>query len=197
VVGYPEPLWETPLSPVALSPEYNGMLADKSLDVRVWAGGTDDNTIEVEMPLVKLFFPESRALALRAAPDPSAMELGEALLGLLSGKRALLLASTDLTHYGEAYGFAPAGPGQAGLEYRERNDRAFIDAALALDSGSILELGNNHRAACSAGAAAAVSRIASELGLKGSLIDYYSSSDVQGGGGGGLSVGYAGIIYSG
>lgn len=195
-VSYPEDAWETPLDPVPLAPELAKELSSASdgrLALASWEGPTQDNTVEVELPLVRHFFPRARVLALRAAPDASALALAEALAAALKGERALLVASTDLTHYGAAYGFAPAGPGAAGERFREQNDRAFIDAALAMDPEEMLNLANLRRAACSAGAAAAVARMASDLGCRSRLIDYYASTDILPGD---QSVGYAGIVYA-
>ncbi|MDR1312370.1 MAG: AmmeMemoRadiSam system protein B [Deltaproteobacteria bacterium] len=195
-VSYPEDLWETPLDPVRLAPDLAPELAsaaDGALSLQIWRGPTGDNTVEVELPLVKHYFPKARVLALRASPDASAVALASALLKVLAGEKTLVVASTDLTHYGEAYGFEPAGPGAAGERFRERNDASFIEAALAMDPEEMLALGNERFAACSAGAAAAAACMASEMKCKSRLIDYYSSTDVMPGN---QSVGYAGIVYA-
>lgn len=196
VIVYPEEGWETPLDPVRLAPELAGELARRAgggLRFRSWEGPTGDNTVEVELPLLKHYFPEAEVLALRAAPDEGAAVLGRALLELFRDKRTLFVASTDLTHYGEAYGFSPAGPGPAGEKFREENDRRFIEAALALDLRAMLDLGNRRFAACSAGAAAAAAAVASEIKAAGSLVGYYASTDILPGE---QSVGYAGIVYA-
>jgi AmmeMemoRadiSam system protein B len=70
---------------------------------------------------------------------------------------------------------------------------AFVEAALEADPEAMLRLGNGSRAACSAGAAAAAAHMATSLGCRGRLIDYYSSTDVLPGE---QSVGYAGIVYA-
>ncbi|MDR2198234.1 MAG: AmmeMemoRadiSam system protein B [Deltaproteobacteria bacterium] len=196
-VAYGEDLWETPLSPLRLAPELNERLAGAKgvPPLRLWRGGTDDNTVEVELPLLKRYFPESPVLALRVSPDPGAAELGRALLSLAGEKRTLFAASTDLTHYGPPYGFAPAGKGRAGTEFREKNDRAFIQAVLAADVRGVLELAAEKRAACCGGAVAAVAAIARETGAEPALLDYYASSDVSGDDS--VSVGYAGMIFCG
>jgi AmmeMemoRadiSam system protein B len=197
IVCYREDAWDTPLSPMPLAPGLNGDLSGlgPGLPLRLWDGPTDDNTIEVVLPLVRHYFPGAAALAMRVPPDPSSVALGDALAALTRGRRSLVLASTDLTHYGDAYGFAPAGPGKAGLEFREKNDLAFIEAALALDCGGILSAANERRAACSAGAVAALARMAAGAGARGGLLDRYASSDVSGDGR--LSVGYAGMLFAG
>jgi AmmeMemoRadiSam system protein B len=196
MVNYSEDEWETPLDPAPLTPELNQRLSEitkGSLEFRTWTGDTNDNTIEVELPLVRRFFPEASVMALRVVPDSSSEVLGKALLELFRDEKTLFIASTDLTHYGYAYDFCPAGPGSLGEKYRERNDRNFIEAALALDFEEMLKLGNDSRAACCSGAAGAVASIAKEIKAEGFLLDYYSSTDILPGD---QSVGYAGIAYA-
>jgi AmmeMemoRadiSam system protein B len=195
VISYPEELWETPISPLNLSPKMNESLEASSpnLPMKLWSGKTNDNTIEVELPLIKLFFPNSTSLALRVAPDYSAIILARALISLFKDKTTLFIASSDLTHYGEAYGFAPAGSGEKGLRYREANDRAFIEASLNLDTGGLIKHANREHSACSAGAVATITQIAADIGARGRLLDYYASSDISSNSS--LSVGYAGMLF--
>jgi AmmeMemoRadiSam system protein B len=194
---YPEDAWETPHGDLPLLTDLarglSGGGGPGGVRLRRWDGPTQDNTVEVELPLVKALFPEAEALALRLPADPGSAETGLAILKLLEGRRALIVASTDLTHYGAAYGFAPAGPGPAGERFRDENDRLFIEAALAMDPDAVINAGEGRRAACSAGAAAAVAAAASALGLRSRLVDHYASTDVMPGD---QSVGYAGIVYS-
>jgi AmmeMemoRadiSam system protein B len=195
-INYLEEAWETPLSPVTLSPNLISLLSEgsgSSIGFKTWQGQTNDNTIEVELPLIKHFFPEAEVLALRVAPDESSISLANALIELLKDKKSLFVASTDLTHYGLSYGFCPAGIGPKGDKFREKNDKAFIDAALSLNTKEILSLGNINHAACSSGAASTVAKIASLIDAKGVLVDYYASSDIMPGE---QSVGYAGIVYA-
>ncbi|MDR2461085.1 MAG: AmmeMemoRadiSam system protein B [Deltaproteobacteria bacterium] len=195
-VSFTEDAWDTPLAPVTLAPNMNAALAKNlgtSVQLVSWEGRTNDNTIEVLLPLIKYYFPHAAILALRAAPDQSALILAKALLQLFKDKKTLYVASTDLTHYGYGYGFAPAGVGAKGEKYREKNDRFFIQAALELNSKELLDLGNYNMAACSAGAASVCSEIAALLGASGVLVDYYSSTDILPGE---QSVGYAGILYA-
>ena len=55
--------WETPLGDLTLATEFYQPLA-KRLTLREESPG--DNTIEVQMPFVKYFFPQAKVLALRA-----------------------------------------------------------------------------------------------------------------------------------
>ncbi|MDR1309241.1 MAG: AmmeMemoRadiSam system protein B [Deltaproteobacteria bacterium] len=194
IIAFPEGAWSTPLGPVELAPGMNGELDGHELGHGIWSGPTGDNTIEVLLPLVKSLAPDSRVWALRVPPGPKALALGARLAGLMAQKpgETLILASTDLTHYGRVYGFAPAGAADKGEEFRLKNDRTFIEPALALDPMAMMLAGIGNKAACSAGAAAAAVEAARILGARPRLLDHYSSFDVLPGE---QSVGYAGLAF--
>ncbi|MDR2386784.1 MAG: AmmeMemoRadiSam system protein B [Deltaproteobacteria bacterium] len=194
MVAYQENFWQTPLGPVSLAPELNLELIGPDLIPITWKGPTDDNTIEVQLPLAKFYAPEARVWALRVPPGPKALSLGALLAKMIQARagQILLVASTDLTHYGPAYGFAPAGSGPEGEEYRFKNDRSFIEAALALDPLAMILAGVNNQAACSAGAAAAATEAARILGAQPKLLDHYSSYEISPGH---ISVGYAALSF--
>ena len=106
-----------------------------------------------------------------------------------------MAGSTDLTHYGPSYGFAPAGTGTRALRWvREVNDHRFIESLLAMEFKTALERALTERSACSAGGALAALSFARENGVtKGELVRYSTSFDVHPGD---SFVGYAGILYS-
>ena len=155
-----------------------------------------DNTVEIQLPFLKYLFPDSRALALRAAPSPAAEELGGAIRrGADSlGRSVAVLGSTDLTHYGSNYGFSPAGRGEGAVKWvKEVNDRAFIESLLEMDGPEALRRAGEEQSACSAGGAVAALTFARTYGIeKGRLVEYLTSYDIHPDE---SFVGYAGIIY--
>jgi AmmeMemoRadiSam system protein B len=183
--------WATPFGHLKITTELNEKV--EKLSPRPWYGPTDDNTIEVQLPLIKFMCPQANLWPIRLSSGSDALKVGAILAEIAKTVKLLVVASTDLTHYGPAYGFAPAGPGQPGEQFRQENDQAFINAALKPNPRAMMDYGENHRAACSAGAAAAAAEAAIILGGAAELIDHYASSDIQPGD---LSVGYAGLIYS-
>jgi AmmeMemoRadiSam system protein B len=193
-VAFGEKAWETPFGLIELEVSLNDLLIGK-LSPLIWKGGNRDNTIEVLMPLVKHFCPKAKAWALRVPPGEEALILGQVSVNLAQNRPngGLILASTDLTHYGEAYGFAPAGGGIEGKNYQKNNDLAFIKAALEPAPNAMMFIGENKRATCSSWAAAAAAAAANLLKGKARLIDHYSSSDIRPGD---QSVGYAAILYA-
>lgn len=142
-----------------------------------------DNTVEVLLPLVRLRFPEAGVLWLRVPNDDSAEKMGAAVSRAVSdlGRKVFFLASTDLTHYGPSYGFCPRGRGSEALEWvRNVNDAGILSAILSLDAQDVIRRGNEDRAACSAGAAAAAIGFARAAGFTNPrLCGYYTSHDVH------------------
>ncbi len=187
--------WETPLGDLPLATEFYAPLA-KRLTLREEHPG--DNTIEVQLPFVKYFFPQAKVLALRSPQSATAIELGQAVSAVAKELKVSLLAfgSTDLTHYGPNYGFSPKGYGPEALKWvKEVNDKQFIDAALKLDAAGIIQTATANQNACSPGGAATAVTVAQAAGAtKAALIDYYTSYDIMPAD---SFVGYAGIMLEG
>jgi AmmeMemoRadiSam system protein B len=185
--------YETPLGTIEADLE---LLERLRASLTIGEDRYTDNTVEIQLPFVRHLLPRARLLALRAPPSQLALSLGQTLAAWAreTGRRTAVIGSTDLTHYGPNYGFAPRGSGAAALEWvREVNDRRLLEALLGLRLEQALELSLQERSACSAGGAAAAARFAQELGcLGGNLLEYATSHDVYPGS---SFVGYAAIIY--
>ena len=187
--------WETPLGNITLATEFYQPLRKRLSLAEEYPG---DNTIEVQLPMVKYFFPNARVLAVRSPHSPQALELGQAVVAVAQELKVSLLAfgSTDLTHYGPNYGWAPKGRGPAAVKWvKEVNDKRFIDEALKLDGPGMLKAAAEDQSACSAGGAAAAVAAAQKLGARKALLaDYYTSYDIMPND---SFVGYAGIVLEG
>ncbi|MDP3183563.1 MAG: AmmeMemoRadiSam system protein B [Desulfobaccales bacterium] len=190
-----EDAWETPLGDLPLATEFFEPLK-RLLPLKAEYPG--DNTIEVQLPFVKHFFPKAKLLALRAPHSPQALEVGEAVVAVAQELKLSLLTfgSTDLTHYGPNYGWAPKGFGAGAVKWvKEVNDKRFVDETLKLDGAGMLAAAETDQSACSAGGAAAAVAAAKKLGAtKTRLVDYYTSYDVMPGD---SFVGYAGVVLTG
>jgi len=174
-----------------------------------------DNTVEVLLPMVKFFFPKARLLWVRLPADKLSFEAGAILARSAAslGRKLLVLGSTDLTHYGRNYQFAPHGEGKEALNWvKTVNDKRFIDAVEAGDPAAALERAEREQSACSAGAvlgamgyAHAVRNPAGgngavkDSGAKdsaGKLLVYGTSADVDDGGVPDSFVGYGAFIWT-
>lgn len=138
-----------------------------------------DNSVEVLLPMVAILHPGAELLWLRSPPRSAAKELGAALgrASIALGKKVACVGSTDLTHYGPAYGFTPAGLGEKAEKWvKGINDKAFIDALLDMNGDAALSLAAKRGSACSAGAAAAAIGFALETGATEARLLAYSTS---------------------
>ena len=190
-----EDKWETPFGDIEVHTEFVKSLM-KRVDTKEESLQSGDNTIEVQLAMVKYFFPESKLLALRSPASLRAKELGEAVAETARGEGLSVVAigTTDLTHYGPNYGFLSKGVGPKAVEWvKKENDKGFIDRALRMDIEGLLTHAEENDSACSAGAAASAVATCEALGAKkGILLDYYTSYDIMPDD---SFVGYAGIVY--
>jgi MEMO1 family protein len=190
-----EDAWATPLGDLNLATEFYAPLAKRFTLREEYPG---DNTIEIQLPFVKYFFPQAKVLALRSPHSAKALELGQAVVHIARELQVSILTfgSTDLTHYGPNYGWAPKGLGTEAVKWvKEVNDKKFVDETLKLDGAGMLKTAAEDQSACSAGGAVAAVAAAKAAGARqAELIDYYTSYDVMPGD---SFVGYAGIVLEG
>ena len=193
VIAAFEQSYYTPLGPIEADLT---LLNEIRASIQVEEDIEPDNTVEIQLPFAKYFFPKSKALHFRAPPSEKALQLGTAIAQAAKkvNKKVVVLGSTDLTHYGPNYGWAPKGTGKDAVKWvKEHNDKLFIDALLAFNPRDAIELANKQKSACSAGAAITALSFAQNAGAKaGLLLDYYTSYDVQANS---SFVGYAGILF--
>jgi MEMO1 family protein len=195
--------WETPLGLAAIDERLATELLARvpNLVVDNPRAHEEEHGLEIQVPLIQHLFPEARILPILVAPAADPVALGRAI-GLIvkdTATDAVCLGSTDLTHYGPLYGFAPKGNGPAALRWmREENDRRMIDRMLALDAEGIRAEADARSNACGPGAIAATLSAARALGAtRGSLVRYTTSYDAvrQQAGPIEAAVGYAGIVF--
>ncbi len=186
---------ETPLGDIETDREFVEALM-KTTDTRKESPSSGDNTVEIQLAMVKYFFPEAKLVATRSPHSGKAVELGESVAEVArkKGKAIICIGSTDLTHYGPNYGFLSKGVGPQSVEWvKKENDRGFIAEALRMDAQGMLRHAEKNGSACSAGAAASAVSTCKVLGAKqGNLLDYYTSYDILPDA---SFVGYAGIVF--
>ncbi|MFP4452578.1 MAG: AmmeMemoRadiSam system protein B [Desulfobacterales bacterium] len=156
-----------------------------------------DNTIELQLPFVKYFFPDAMLLAIGVPPSETAIEIGRSVAdeAQKQGLQIKILGSTDLTHYGPGFGFTPAGTGRQAFEWvKNENDRQVIDQMLEMAPKEVIRQGLSNQNACCAGAAAAAISACINLGTKHAHLIGYSSSYEKNPDS--TFVGYGGIVYT-
>ncbi|WP_035240657.1 AmmeMemoRadiSam system protein B [Desulfobacter vibrioformis] len=178
---------DTPLGAIEIDRELTDVLVRRAAD----AGENlkqltldrfpEENTLELQYPFIKYFFPAARIVVCAVPPSDAAQALGIAVVGAAEslGRSLAVIGSTDMTHYGPRFGFEPAGSGQAAFEWvAKENDAAAIKALTAMDEKQIIHQGLSRHNMCCAGAACAAAVAAKEMGaVKGVCLDYASSFD--------------------
>jgi len=186
---------ETPLGEIDIDQEFLKAVMER-VEVKEESPSAGDNTVEVQLALIKYFFPDARLFAIRPPFSTKAIDLGREIARIAKerGLSILAIGSTDLTHYGPNYGFMGKGTGPASVEWvKNVNDKGFIDCAVKMDAEDLLDHALKKSSACSAGAAASVIATCEASGAKkGILLDYYTSYDIMRDD---SFVGYAGIVY--
>ena len=202
----------TPLGNMEIDNKLRKMLINSLENIpglRIAEDHYNDNTIEVLLPMVKYFFPESRLLWLRFPADMVSYNAGKTLAKTVAalGRNLLVIGSTDLTHYGDNYRWSPVGYGQKALDWvKTVNDKNFIDAVEAGQPDLVLARAEDERSSCSAGAVLGVMGYAEEvratekpgLDSSGKLLAYSTSADISieaGEGIPGSFVGYGAFLW--
>lgn len=192
--------WETPLGAI----DIDERLADRVLShtnaiVDDPYAHEPEHSIEVEVPFVQRMWPGAKLLPIMVPPSDRAAEIGDAVGRTLAAYDydAVVLASSDLTHYGERYRFTPEGGDERGLDWAKTvNDRRVIDLMLAMDAKRIVPETNTRRNACGGGAIAATIAACAAVGAdRAVLLDHATSRETMGVMQERNAVGYAGIVF--
>lgn len=189
---------ETPLGEIEVDRDLVEALVSR-LTIRPLSPGRfpDENTLELQYPFIRYFFPRSRILVCAVPPSSLAGIIGRVAVeeARKLDRNIRIVGSTDMTHYGSGFGFTPAGAGQRAVDWVTReNDAGGIAAMKSLDEDSILAQGLENRNMCCPGAAAATAAAAKKMGaVRAAALDYATSFEKSRSE---SFVGYAGVLYS-
>ncbi|MCL6430799.1 MAG: AmmeMemoRadiSam system protein B [Anaerolineae bacterium] len=192
--------WITPLGALQVDRALADRIVGESggLVVEDPRAHTQEHSIEVQLPFVRYLFPQATVVPLMVPPSEDAIDVGEAVARAvrLHGGSVYILGSSDLTHYGPRYGFAPRGMGAGALAWARENDRRLLDAVAELRVEEALERALEDRSACGGGAIAALVAAARDLGAtRGVILEQTTSHDVHPMGAPSDFVGYAAVVF--
>jgi AmmeMemoRadiSam system protein B len=183
VALWPDGEWETPLGPVAIDRALTGALAACPLVEEDRAAHLREHALEVQLPFLRALHPGFTLAALCLGPltADACEELGRALAAALRGREALLVASSDMSHY------VPA-------DAARRLDGRALDRFLALDARGLHDRVRREGISMCGVVPATVALVAArELGAReAELVRYATSGDVTGDDR--SVVGYAGAV---
>ena len=179
-------IWRTPLGDVQVDSDLAEEIVRESgiIDIDEEAHAYE-HSIEVQLPFLQYLYGSSFKfvpICFLMQDLESSREVGRALAKVLAGRNAVIIASTDLTHY-EPQSTA------------ERKDRALIEAMLKMDENALYSVLEAHRvSACGYGPVAALLVAAKGLGAEeAELLSYKTSGDVTGDRS--SVVGYASLVF--
>ena len=189
--------WETPFGAIEIHSELARELTRQfDFTIETPERFTQDNTIELQLPFIKYFFDSAKLVPIGVPPNVESLRIGESLSRISErmGLSINVIGSTDLTHYGNNYGFAPKGSGQQAVEWvKTENDRNVIDAMVAMAPERVIQEALTNQNACCAGAAATALSAAKYLGAtRAETLAYATSYDKSPSD---SFVGYVGIVF--
>jgi AmmeMemoRadiSam system protein B len=177
VALWPEGAFETPLGRARIDEEGARALAAFPVVQPLPSAHTREHSLEMQLPFLKRVLPEVLIVPLLIGFQrrDTIEALAEALAAAFAGRRALLVASTDLSHYLDA-------------KTATALDARVQQCVNAFDAGALLELFEGYperergqHVACGGGAAIAVMQAAKALGATaGRVLKYGHSGEISG-----------------
>lgn len=189
--------WDTPLGELEIDTELATKLAAEfRFTVESPSHYDQDNTIELQLPFIKYFFPKIKIVPIGLPPRLDSLRIAAraAEISKMLGRKIRVVGSTDLTHYGYNYGYTPKGTGKDAVEWvKNVNDKRVVDLMISMDGeGVIRESLDNHNACCSGAAGAAITAAKILGATSGESILYSTSYDIRPDS---SFVGYVGVVF--
>jgi hypothetical protein len=169
---YPEGRWLTPLGPIDIDSELTYSLVRRSdvFSVDDFSHASE-HSIEVQLPFLQYVLKDFKLvpICMLDQSKETSKKVGDAVAEAVVGKRALLVASSDLTHYEPA-------------DAVRKKDEQVLSEVMTLDVDRLYStLASTGSTACGYGPMTVAMRVAQKLGAKGGrLLKYANSGDIMG-----------------
>ena len=177
--------FETPLGEVGIDVEAVKRLAGQAGFEMAEECDVCDHSVEIQLPLLQYAAPEAMVVPLYVGHLDE--EPRRAAAGALAGEFRegdVLLASTDLTHYGRDFGYQPFPPDENAQDRISDLDHNAIEAAGSLEAGLFLEtLRQSKATVCGYEPVALLLETLTALGGQSIFqkeLDYRTSADISG-----------------
>lgn len=194
--------WQTPLGQVAIDHEMRSAMCQQNSNLRLDASAhAQEHSLEVVVPFIQHLFPNAKILPIVVPPFEQAMHVGSGTVPVANalGRKVVVLASTDLTHYGPRYRFTPKGVGPEAIAWAtQTNDARMIELIAVMDSNAVLPEAQSNHNACGPGAIGATLLACRQLGAtKGVTVCQTNSNEVLRRQYGEMNdaVGYVGMVF--
>jgi len=165
--------WQTPLGMVQVDSDSAKQVAEISKFIEIDEySHSQDHSLEVQVPMLQEIFSNDfqiLPIILRAQSMETAIDVGNAVSEIAKKKNAIIVASSDFTHYEEN-------------SFAHQQDKALIEPILEMDVERFYQVLNERRVtACGYGAMASAMIACKNLGAtKGELLSYATRGDVSG-----------------
>ena len=165
--------WQTPLGRVQVDSESAKQVAEISKFIEIDEySHSQDHSLEVQVPMLQEILSNDfqiLPIILRSQDMETAIDVGNAVTEIAKKKNAIIVASSDFTHYEEN-------------SFAHQQDKALIEPILEMNVERFYQVLNERRVtACGYGAMASTMIACKNLGAKkGKLLSYATSGDVSG-----------------
>ncbi|MCV0430476.1 MEMO1 family protein [Nitrosopumilus sp.] len=165
--------WQTPLGKVQIDSESAKQVAEISEFIEIDEySHSQDHSLEVQIPMLQEILSNEfqiLPIILRSQEMKTAIDVGNAIYEIAKKKNAIIIASSDFTHYEEN-------------SFAHKQDKALIEPILDMNIEKFYEVLYEKRVtACGYGAIASAMIACKEMGAtKGKLLSYATSGDVSG-----------------
>ena len=128
-----------PLGEIQVDAELAAAIAAERKDLISLSTSAHDgeHSIEVQLPFIQALCPRARIVPVATPPLLAACDIGAAIASAVSKcpARVMVVASTDLTHYGMDYGSPDHGPLRTAMGWMRDNDRRILRLVETLRAG--------------------------------------------------------------
>lgn len=194
-VLYHEGEWETPLGNIKVDEQFinkNNFDELFTLNKSVHKG---EHSIEVQLPFLKYLNSEAKIVPISIPHDLSNIEKYKNFFKNIKNEKCMFIASSDLTHYGYRFNYAPKGTDESALNWViEEKDKNFINLIKRKKYKKIIPYSNRNNSACGSGGIALITAVLDNYNVN--LEHYTTSYDEAPGSGHSSFVTYAGISFS-
>jgi hypothetical protein len=183
--------FRTPLGSIPVDEEISSALLKEDNDiVRSRKVHEREHSIEIQIPFIQLLFPKAKIVpAIIHPPEYDlCVRFGQALAKVLKGRKALIVISSDLSHY-------PAYENAAKADGRTLETIALLDSARIPPVMRELDAPNLETRACGEAAIIAGVTAAKALGAQRAVIAGYANSGNVSIGDRSRTVGYGAVVF--
>ena len=182
--------WNTPLGVAKIDKEFGRLLIESGIPQDEYAHA-HEHSIEVQLPFLQFIFSDFKFIPVMVSDDYK--KVADTLIKALkqAKKKAVLIASSDFTHYGSDYGYVPFEDDVKKKMYAL--DAGAIEKIKKVDAKDFLSYINKSGATI-CGKNAISSLLECIKPAKAELLKYYTSADIYDGDYS-TAVGYAAIAF--